>query len=603
MKSIFLKYSLIFSISFLISFILTPFIKFIATQLSIVARPKEDRWHKKAVPLLGGVAIYTAFLVCYLLFVEKTKENLGLVVGASAVFILGVIDDIRGLTPQNKLIGQIICASLATVIFGMMIRIIPFPVLAVPLTILWIVAITNAFNLLDNMDGLSAGVAAVASLTLFACSMVLHNYQAALASIILAGATVGFLPHNFYPAKIFMGDCGAMFLGFTLASLTILGTWKEASHLFIVLFAPVLVLAVPIFDTAFVAITRKMNGRAVSKGGKDHTSHRLVFLGLPEKRAVLSLYVISALFGITAVASLYLKIYVSAIIIALLFILFLVFGMTLGQAPPFKRRQLNAATDEDIRYYKNESELIEAIVKYKRAIFEVICDFCLICIAYLSSYIIRYEGTIDYFNFGLIAKSLPILIVVKLSAFFVAGVYGNIWRYIGLTDLLNIVKGVALGSAVSVIIILTAFRFEGFSRMIFVLDAMILLILMSAVRIAFRLFREHIFFSFETRGRNILIMGAGDAGDAFLREIRKNKALNYRPVGFIDDDISKLGRTIQGIKVLGTRQDIPSLVKEKAIAEVVIAIPSADEKTIGDIEAVCRESGAEYRQIDGIRLR
>jgi len=147
------------------------------------------------------------------------------------------------------------------------------------------------------------------------------------------------------------------------------------------------------------------------------------------------------------------------------------------------------------------------------------------------------------------------------------------------------------------------FRFEGFSRMIFILDAMILLILMSGVRIAFRLFREHIFVSLETRGKNILIMGAGDAGDAFLREIRKNRGLNYRPVGFIDDDLSKLGRRIQGIPVLGTRADIPNLVREKAIVEVVITIPSADSKTINDIMAVCREAGVEQRQTSGTYLR
>ncbi len=399
-----------------------------------------------------------------------------------------------------------------------------------------------------------------------------------------------------------MGDCGAMFLGFTLASLTIVGTWKGASHLFIVLLIPVLALAVPIFDTAFVAITRKIEGRAVAKGGKDHTSHRLVFLGLPERKAVLILYVISTIFGLAALASLYLKIYVSAIIITLLLFSFFAFGIFLGKSVSFKKETLKFP-EEEIPYYKNESELIEAFIKYKRVIFEILCDFCLICIAYISSYIIRYEGIIDHYNFGLIARSLPILIVVKLSAFYVFGVYGNIWRYIGLYELWNIVKGIIVSSLVSVGILLTAYRFEGFSRMIFVLDAMILVILMSALRIAFRLFREHLFVSFETKGSNILIMGAGDAGDAFLREIRKNRSLNYRPVGFVDDDSLKLGRKIQGIQVLGTRSDIPHLVKEKAITEVIIAIPSADSRIIESIAAICRESGVEYHEISGIHFK
>lgn len=596
-----MKYLILFSVAFCISFFLTPVVKIIANRFGIVARPKEDRWHKDVIPLLGGVSIYAAFLIPYIVFVRKAGDPIGLIIGVTAIFILGLIDDIRGLTPQAKIVGQIICASLA-IIFGVVINIIPFAALAIPLTILWIVGISNSFNLLDNMDGLSCGVAAIASLVLFLCSLLLQNYEVALVSLILSGATLGFLPHNIYPAKIFMGDCGAMFLGFTLASLAIAGTWKQASNLFIVLLMPILALAVPIFDTAFVAITRRMDGRAVAKGGKDHTSHRLVFLGLPEKKAVLTLYAISIIFGLAALASLYLKIYVSAIIITLLLISFFAFGMFLGQSLPLKK-ETSKVINEVAPYYKNESDLIDAIIKYKRAIFEIVCDFCLICIAYISSYVIRYEGMIDHFNFGLIARSLPFIIVIKLAAFYVCGVYGNIWRYIGLSELLNIAKGIALGSIISALAVLVIFRFEGFSRMIFILDAMILLILMSAVRIAFRLFREHIFVSFETRGRGILIMGAGDAGDAFLREVRKNRGLSYRPVGFIDDDLSKLGRRIQGIPVLGTRSDIPNLVKEKAISEVIIAIPSADDKTIEDIMTICREAGVEYHQINGVYLR
>lgn len=596
-----MKYLILFLTSFCISFFLTPIVKIIANRLGIVARPKEDRWHKNVIPLLGGASIYAAFIIPYLVFVRKTGDPVGLIIGVTAIFILGLIDDIRGLNPQAKIVGQIICASLA-IIFGVVINIIPLAALAIPLTILWIVGISNSFNLLDNMDGLSCGVAAIASVVLFLCSLLLQNYEVALASVVLSGATLGFLPHNIYPAKIFMGDCGAMFLGFTLASLAIAGTWKQASNLFIVLLTPILALAVPIFDTAFVAITRKMDGRALAKGGKDHTSHRLVFLGLPEKKAVLTLYTISIIFGLAALTSLYLKIYVSAIIVALLLISFFAFGIFLSKSVPL-RKEPSRMTIEAVPYYKNETDLIDALVKYKRAILEILCDFCLICIAYISSYIIRYEGILDHYNFGLIAKSLPFIIAIKLVAFSVSGVYGNIWRYIGLSELLNIVKGVILGSMASVLFILVIFRFEGFSRMIFVLDAMILLILMSGVRIAFRLFREHLFVSFDTRGKNILIMGAGDAGDAVLREIRKNRSLNYCPIGFIDDDLSKLGRRIQGIPILGTRADIPNLVKEKAITEVIIAIPSADSKTIEDIMAVCREAGVEHHQASGIYLR
>ncbi len=596
-----MKFVYLFLTSFFISFLLTPLVKLIAGRVGVVAKPKEDRWHRNVVPLMGGIAIYAAFLIVFLFYFKGMRGGFGLIVGATSIFLLGVIDDLKGLSPQAKIVGQIVCASL-TVISGVTINIIP-SIVAVPLTIIWIVGITNSFNLLDNMDGLSAGVASIASLTVFACAMALKSYETAAISLILSGAALGFLPHNFYPAKIFMGDCGAMFLGFMLAVITVMGTWKEASHLFLVMFIPVLALAVPIFDTIFVTVTRTIDGRSVAKGGKDHTSHRMVFLGWHEKKAVTVLYLISILFGLTAYVSLYVKTYVSAIIVTLLMIVIFSLGVFLNHTTRRKEEAPEMPLPRNISYYKNQYELIDALLKYKRVIFEVLCDFFLICIAYFSSYIIRYEGIIDNYNFGLIAKSLPILIVVNLLAFSVTGVYGNIWRYIGLNEILNIVKGIILGSAVSTVTLLVAFRFEGFSRMIFILDAMILLILMSSVRVAFRLFREQIFVSLDSKGKKILIFGAGDTGDAFLREVRKNKSFNYWPVGFIDDDLSKQGRRIQGVSVLGVRSDIPRLVEEHSIDEVIIAIPSANDKTKEDIEAICRESGTQYHQVNGIYLR
>lgn len=593
-----MRYLSFFFAPFLLSFIFTPVVRVAAARFGIVARPKEDRWHKKVIPLLGGAAIFASFLASYLFLLPRDLISAGFVIGVSSIFILGLIDDVKRLSPQNKLLGQIICASLA-VVFGINIKLIPFPVIAVPLTILWLVTIANSFNLLDNMDGLSCGVGLIASMTLFVCSLLLKNDAVAFASLILVGAAAGFLPYNFYPARIFMGDCGAMFIGFCLACLAVQGTWKQASNLFMVLFMPVLALAVPIFDTAFVTITRKMDGVSIVRGGKDHTSHRLVFLGLNERRAVVILYVISAIFGLAALASLYLKVYASALIIAVLLIVFFAFGIFLGNSAPFGRMP-SRRPNEDISYYKDETALVEAVVRYKRVIFEILCDLCLICIAYLASYVLRYEGVIDNYNFSLIARSLPIIIVIKLSAFFVMGVYGSIWRYIGLSGIMDIVKGVVAGSSVSVVVLLILFRFQGFSRMIFVLDAMILFILMAAVRVAFRLFREHFFVSFDKKGRRVLIAGAGDTGDAFLREIRKNKTLNYRPVGFIDDDLKKVGRKIQGVKVMGTRTAIPCIVKDKQIDEIIIAMPSADRKTIDNIAAICKESAVEYREISGI---
>ena len=199
-----MKLAYLFLTSFLISFLLTPLVKAIAGHVGVVARPKEDRWHKNVIPLMGGVAIYAAFIITYLVYLRGLKGGLGLLIGGTSIFLLGVADDLKGLTPQSKLIGQIVCASL-TVISGVTVNLIP-PVLAIPLTILWIVVITNSFNLLDNMDGLSSGVAAIASLTVFVCALALKDYEMAMFALVWSGAALGFLPHTFYPAKIFMGD-------------------------------------------------------------------------------------------------------------------------------------------------------------------------------------------------------------------------------------------------------------------------------------------------------------------------------------------------------------------------------------------------------------
>ncbi|MBI3814173.1 MAG: undecaprenyl/decaprenyl-phosphate alpha-N-acetylglucosaminyl 1-phosphate transferase, partial [Nitrospinae bacterium] len=260
------KYLLVSLASFTVSLILTPFVKVLATRFGKVAEVRGDRWHKKPTPLLGGIAIWASWLIIAILFTPDFQYKLPLLLSATAIFILGLIDDIVTLNPQIKLVGQIIIASLL-IASGVIIEIIPYPVVSIPLTILWLVGITNSFNLLDNMDGLSAGIAAIVSLSFGIFSIQYGDTGIALSAFILAGASIGFLVYNFNPAKIFMGDCGSMFLGFTLASLTILKTWREASNLIATLIVPLLILGIPIFDTTFVTLTRKLRGTPISQGG------------------------------------------------------------------------------------------------------------------------------------------------------------------------------------------------------------------------------------------------------------------------------------------------------------------------------------------------
>jgi UDP-GlcNAc:undecaprenyl-phosphate GlcNAc-1-phosphate transferase len=326
-----MTYLIFFCVTLLVSAALTPLVKIIAVKTGYVVQPRQDRWHKKPTPLLGGIAIFLSFSASYLLAFGFDRKTMPVLIGGFLIFLLGLVDDLKRLNPQVKLIGQITVAAVL-ISLDVVIKIIPYPVIAIPVTFLWIVGITNSFNLLDNMDCLSAGTAAICALALFAFSLSSGDRSVALCSILLAGACAGFLFYNFNPASIFMGDCGSMFLGCTLAAIAIIGTVQHVSGLFVAVLIPLFILGIPIFDTVFVTFFRKVRGQPVSQGGRDHVSHRLVNMGLSERNAVLVLYVISALFG--AGALFYNRISPFVIVICLILVILglFYFGVFLGQS-------------------------------------------------------------------------------------------------------------------------------------------------------------------------------------------------------------------------------------------------------------------------------
>ncbi|HMJ52421.1 MAG TPA: MraY family glycosyltransferase, partial [Polyangiaceae bacterium] len=263
----------------------------VARSVGFVAKPRAERWHRRPTALAGGVGIFLAFVPAMAYFREWP-----LLIGAGAMFLIGLVDDIFQLKPYAKLAGQLLVAGM-TVALGPTLPWTPFPIVNQAISLFWIIGITNAVNLLDNMDGLSAGVATVVAL--FLSIFALQQGQLALAgtSAALAGALLGFLAFNWNPASIFMGDCGSLFLGYSLAILALHQTYGRSRSILIIITAPVLVMLVPIFDTTFVTLTRILRGRPVSQGGRDHTSHRLVTLGLSERVAVTTLMAVSALGG------------------------------------------------------------------------------------------------------------------------------------------------------------------------------------------------------------------------------------------------------------------------------------------------------------------
>ncbi|MBI3079218.1 MAG: hypothetical protein HYY85_19875 [Deltaproteobacteria bacterium] len=581
------------AVAFLISVALTPVARALALRAGAVASPRQDRWHREPTPLLGGIAVYVAFVTSLALFLPRGQAFWAIVAGSSWLFLVGLADDLISLRPPIKLIGQIIGASLL-VSWGISIEVIDWPPLRVLLTLLWLLVITNAFNLIDNMDGLCAGVALISSAFL-GVSLALHG-MADLSRVAwgMAGAAAGFLVFNFRPARIFLGDSGSMTLGFGLAALTLVGSWKEVSNLGAMIMVPVLLLGVPIFDTALVTAARTFQGRPISQGGKDHSSHRLVALGLSETGAVLVLYGVAVALGLLALAAEFLQLLWIVFLTPLLAVLLYLFGVFLGQVEVYPAHEAGA------RALEGKGVLINTVFLYKQQLVEVIVDCVLIAAAYLGAYLLRFEQGIHREDLELFRDSLPLVLVLKLMSFHLCGLYQGMWRHVGLPDLVAIVKAVALGSTGSVAALVLLRRFEGYSRAVFVIDAILLLLLVAGSRVLLRVLHEYVFQT-AREGRRVMIVGAGDAGELLLLEIRKNRRLGWVPVCFIDDDPRKQGRRIQGVPVLGGRTEIPRVASELGIEEIVVAIPSATRAQLEAIARCCDQAGLRHRETNGIR--
>ena len=577
--------------SFVLALALTPVVRLAARHFGLVAKPKTDRWHKKPTAMMGGVAIWLSVLTTYIFFVPHTPHTWVIITVSSFLFFVGLVDDLIHTKPYQKLIGQIVGAA-AVVNYGLTLPWTRSASLNIAITIFWLIGITNAINLLDNMDGLATGIAAIASgfLTLnFIASA--QPIEASMMAVFTA-ALLGFLVFNSTPASIFMGDSGSMFIGFFLASTALINLSGGRSRSFLpVLAVPILVLFIPIFDTTFVTILRKLSGRAASQGGRDHTSHRLVALGMSERRAVWMLYGLAAVSGLLAVAVRELRPDVS---IALLFgftIVLTLLGVYLAGVKAYDEEAHVATAREKPRF----GFLID--FSYKRRIFEVLMDVGLIILAYWSAYALTIEGFADSPARTLFLRTLPIVVVVRLAAFLFFGVYRGIWRYTGIDDLVVFAKAVAAGSVVSIIIILFKFRFQGFSRAVFVVDAMMMLMMLAGSRMAFRLFRQILPAGAATHGRRVLIYGAGDAGELLLRELLNNRELRCTPVGFMDDDPKKRGKVIHGLPVFGGNGMLHRIIAHQRIEQILISSPGIKDERINEILRECEAQNIELKRM------
>jgi UDP-GlcNAc:undecaprenyl-phosphate GlcNAc-1-phosphate transferase len=318
------EYLITFVLAFIIAFSATPIVRKLAFKVGAVDVPKDDRrMHKKPIALMGGAAIIIGFVVALAFDLVSTsnllkpgRELLGLLTGIAVIALLGILDDTKALGSKTKLLFQLAAAITVVLISGTRIAVVtnPFvplgltvlsPFISYPLTIIWIVGITNAVNLIDGLDGLAAGVASISSLSLFFVSMLIAGPDPAIAvytavtTAALAGSTLGFLPFNFNPAKIFMGETGSAFLGFTLAVISIQGTLKSYAAISIAI--PLLVLGLPLFDTLFAIIRRVGTGKPIMQADRGHLHHRLIDMGMSQRQSVVTMYIASGALGLCAI--------------------------------------------------------------------------------------------------------------------------------------------------------------------------------------------------------------------------------------------------------------------------------------------------------------
>jgi len=528
------------------------------------ATPSVDRWHTATTPTFGGVGLFAGFAAAVgaaLLFggIASADEVGAILAGCAILFVAGLADDIRPLHPLAKLGLQVVAAALV-LSSGISVEVVDNDTLAWALGLVWLVGMTNAFNLLDNMDGLAGSMGLVASgFFAIAAATVNPNRDIFVVSAALALACAAFLPFNLRrgkPAAVFMGDSGSQVIGLALGSLGLAATYKVAGTTLATLVLPLLVLAVPMLDTGLVTVLRLLEGRPVSQGGRDHTSHRLVYRGLSEKRSVLLLAAIATGLGATSLAYMVLDNgRITAVGVLLSFALLLQFGSFLSDAQ------------------QADDDAVSALRVHWRRLVEVVVDGALVSAAFYAAFlVVAGNGTINQRH--LFVVTLPILLAVRFLTFVPFGLYRSVWRYAGARDAALVLAAVVSSEALAYAVIEATRDLGDFPTSIFVIDALLCALLVGGARFGERAFVALV-SGIAGRGdqRRVLIVGAGRSGRSLLRELRETP--NERVVGFLDDDPRLRGRRIHGVRVVGLMETAADAIGRTRASAVIVTIPEA----------------------------
>jgi UDP-GlcNAc:undecaprenyl-phosphate GlcNAc-1-phosphate transferase len=552
----------------IVSAVLVPVCREVATRLGYVSEPRAPR-RGRAAALFGGAGLTLAMLICASAL-GVFRELPILLVCSAVLFLFALVSDAMALRASTKMIALVVIASVF-LSFGYRLHWAESVTLDSIVTVFWIVGITSAFNLLDNMDGLCAGVALIAG-TAFLFILLGQIEGAALLRTqyvaILIGALAGFLVYNMHPASVVMGDSGSLIVGLSMAAVPLNLAPGTGSDVLSFVAVPVLVLLIPLADAALVALSRIVGGRRSETAPlSGHSSHRLVAIGLSERAAVLLLWALAALGGLIGLAAGRTEQGLAGVLAATFIIGIALFAVYLG------RVRVHADVDPD-RLPGTITPLgVEFI--YRRRLAEVVLDLVLVALAYYGAYRLVFDGDQFLPNFPYFVDSFPIVLGAQMVALFAVGAYRGMWRYFSLSDGVTFAAGVLSGIVAAEAVIFAVYGIDRYSQNVFTVYGMLLLILLVGSRASFRLMIEWVHRRRQV-GRRLVIYGAGDAGSIAVRQLLNDDRSAYRIVGFIDDEPHKRNVRVYGYRVIGGYDHLVGMIMAGEVDAVTVTEATAD---------------------------
>ncbi len=589
----------------LLAAIITPVVRGAALASGLTRGAQPDRWHRRPTPAIGGVAIFLAFGITLGVFwifdpgilgtglIERAPNAViplapwqGLLIAATLGFVVGLVDDLQPMAPMTKLVGQLVAVSFL-LLSGIGVWMTGIYLVDAALSLLWFIGVTNAVNLLDNMDGLAGGTAAIAGLYLALLYMIEGQFGLVLVALAMVGALLGFLAHNYPPARIFMGDSGSIFLGILLSGLALAPVDGLSRSLLAVLAAPALVLAIPILDTTLVAIGRVLEGRSITQGGTDHTSHRLVALGVSEERAVWILWALAAAGGGVGILLRTTARPVAGLMGGLITLALIALGAFL----------IRVRFDGFSRERRQEVTLYRTVLALhdRFPLGLLLADGLSFGLAYYAAYVVRWDGPALAVELAYFHASVAVLIVAKLLAFTVMGLYGPNVLSRGKVRLRTLLQANLLGTLLTLAALLLTQRL-GLSRGVAGVDFVFCVLLTLGVRASFRLISGAT-TSWSIAGIPTVMFGNERELDLSMRAMARRtrdmpEGERLKPVAMADIAFPDLRGRVGGMRMFGTPHALMNAVQETGATAVVVMGEQGGEGLPEGLAEYFREHGA-----------